>query len=74
MWYYKTEVGTFLIYRNPNDPARFLLKIENEILGSYLTPEMAADDVYMQATGWYEWDTLPNVSGPTDLSEWHRNR
>ena len=31
---------------------------------------VAADDVYMQATGDYDWDSLDGVDISTDISEW----
>lgn len=68
MWYYQTNVGMFKIVRNKS--GRFDLWIDNIQLGSYHSPNAAADDVYKQTTGWDEWDTLDTDSIPTDLSEW----
>jgi hypothetical protein len=68
MWYYQTNVGMFKIIRNQS--GRFDLWIDNIQLGSYRSPDAAADDVCKQTTGWDEWDTLDTDSIPTDLSEW----
>ena len=67
-WTYKTDVGTFWI--QPNSNGRFTLGIDNDALGSFSTPEGAADDVYMCATGYYPWDKKLSVLEPTDLTEW----
>lgn len=70
MWWYKTEVGIFKIIKNKF--GYYDLWIDDEILGSYHSPWSAADDVYLQSTGHYEWDDLDPVTDPTDLSEWNR--
>ncbi len=67
---YRTRVGTFCIRPQPNSPGRWWLCIGDDALGSYHSPEAAADDVYTQSTGHFEWDSLPPVEDPTDLSEW----
>lgn len=68
MWYYKTQIGTFQI--RPGESGVFDLWIHDDKLGSYLSPVAAADDVYMQVTTCNEWDALPSIDQPTDLSEW----
>ncbi|MCK4727555.1 MAG: hypothetical protein KAT27_01400 [Desulfobacterales bacterium] len=70
MWYYETKVGTFSIRRDPSKPGSWLLCIDAVELGSYASPELAAIDVYKQSTAWDEWDTLEDVTIPTDLDEW----
>ena len=70
MWYYETKVGTFSIRRDPNKPGSWLLCIDVVELSSHASPELAASDVYKQSTGWDEWDTLKDVTIPTDLDEW----
>jgi hypothetical protein len=67
-WIYKSNVGTFWI--KPDHNNRFILGINDDALGSYLNPIQAADDVYMCATGYWEWDKQLTVNCPTDLSEW----
>ncbi len=69
MFYYKTDAGTFWIKQESN--GRWTLRLNGEALGSYNSPEQAADDVYMQATGSYEWDSKDEILEPTDLGEWN---
>lgn len=71
MWSYKSKAGTFSI--RPLPDGRWGLQIGNEYLGSYISPEQAADDVYMQQTGYYPWDSLPPVSEPCELAEWEKS-
>lgn len=68
LWTYKTDVGRFWIKQERDN--RFTLGINDNALGSYISPEQAADDVYMCATGHWPWDKKLNVSDPVDLSEW----
>ena len=67
-WIYNTDVGTFWI--KPNQNGRYTLGINSEALGSYNDPVMAADDVYMCATGYWPWDKKLMVYNPTDITEW----
>ena len=69
VWNYQTSKGKFWI--KPQGNGRFLLGIDDEGLGSYITPKQAADDVYCCATGYYPWDALMIVDQPADLSEWN---
>jgi hypothetical protein len=68
MWFYRAHCGLFTI-RILRD-GRHGLWLDDELLGSYTAPVQAADDVYMQATGAYEWDDQESVEEPTDLSKW----
>jgi hypothetical protein len=70
MWYYKTTFGTFKIKQQSN--GYYGLWLSDELLGSYPSPEAAADDVYTQSSGAYEWDDHGPITDPTDLSEWQR--
>jgi hypothetical protein len=72
MWYRQTESGVFWIRFDPSTRTRFLLGIGDEPLGWYYSPEAAADDVFLQKTGWSEWDSLAAATKPKDLSEWVR--
>lgn len=72
MWYHQTEIGVFWIRFDPSTRTRFLLGIGDEPLGWYYSPEAAADDVFLQKTGWSEWDSLAAATKPNDLSEWVR--
>jgi hypothetical protein len=63
-------MGVFSIRRDPNSTDRWLLYINNKTLGSYVSPAWAAEHVYIQTTGLYEWDKLDVVLEPTDLTKW----
>ncbi|RMH16911.1 MAG: hypothetical protein D6698_09005 [Gammaproteobacteria bacterium] len=68
VYQYKSPLGLFLI--KPQTSGRWGLWFKGELLGSYHSAMAAADDVYMQATGDYAWDTLKGVRIPMDISEW----
>jgi len=67
---FRTAVGTFWITERPEEPEGAVLGIDQITLGSYPTAARAAADVYAQNTSWERWDTIQEVSGPRDLSEW----
>lgn len=68
VYQYKSPAGLFLI--KPQANGRWGLWFKDDLLGSYHSAMAAADDVYMQATGDYDWDSLDGVDIPTDISEW----
>jgi hypothetical protein len=70
MWFYRTDSGVFQIAENPDRPGVYLLSFDGVHLGEYDSPEGAAKDVFIQNTGWDEWDSLLDVSPPPDLSSW----
>ncbi|HQN18920.1 MAG TPA: hypothetical protein PKV86_07270 [Syntrophobacteraceae bacterium] len=72
MWTYQTEIGVLCIRFDPRTRTRFLLGIDDEPLGWYYSPEAAADDVFLQKTGWSEWDSLSSPVKPKDLTDWVR--
>lgn len=74
MWYFKTRVGTFRITHDPYRPALYRLNMDEVFLGNYTSPEAAAEDVYMHATGWSKWDMLEHVRVPCDILEWSRGK
>ncbi|RJR47610.1 MAG: hypothetical protein C4576_09380 [Desulfobacteraceae bacterium] len=67
---FRTVAGIFWITERKSDPDGAVLGIDQITLGSYETAAAAAADVAAQKTGWERWDTLLEVSGPKDLSEW----
>jgi hypothetical protein len=69
VFHYVSPVGVLWIKPQPGTD-RVALGIDEEPLGSYHTPQAAADDVYTQHTGSHAWDSLTNVRLPRDLSEW----
>lgn len=68
IYQYRSPVGCFLI--KPSANGCWELYFKDNLLGSYPSATAAADDVYMQATGYYDWDSLDSVDIPTDISEW----
>lgn len=68
VYQYKSPTGLFLIKLQVN--GRWGLWFKDDLLGSYHSAMAAADDVYMQVTGDYDWDSLDGVDIPTDISEW----
>lgn len=69
MWYYKSPIGLMKIYKNTS--GRYSLQINGTVYGSYNSAIAAADDVYMFATGCYQWDSLDGtLNPPTDICEW----
>ncbi|WP_043793493.1 hypothetical protein [Solidesulfovibrio fructosivorans] len=69
MFIYRTRFGTFSI--RP-DAGRWVLCMNDEALGSYHSPESAADDVFMCATTFDAWDSQGTVHEPESLAEWER--
>ena len=65
---YRSPIGHFRV--EPQDDGRWALWFKEEILGSYHSPVAAADDVYTQSTGDYDWDSLRGADIPTDIYEW----
>ena len=72
MWFSETEKGTFWIRFVPEGRGAFVLGIDDLDLGTYFSPEAAADDVYLQKTGFAPWDQADGVPKPDSLSEWKR--
>ncbi len=73
---YNSPVGKFLIFFNHNIQ-KWDLVLDDELLGHYTNTVAAADDVYCQATGSYEWDSYDIYSMieeiPTDVYEWEHH-
>lgn len=65
---YRFSHGIFFI--KPQPSGRWGLWLNECLLGSYHSAAAAADDVYMQATGFYDWDSLRNETPPGDLTDW----
>lgn len=72
MYIYKSPVGVFWIKLHNG---RFVLGIDNQMLGSYNSAVAAADDVYTFSTGCFKWDKHCadidyQLNVPTDIYEW----
>ncbi|MBD3790066.1 MAG: hypothetical protein IE885_06860 [Campylobacterales bacterium] len=67
---YNSEIGTFEIRQIAHK--RYELWIEDEMLDTYESAELAAADVAAFNTGYSEWDRFQNEleNYPSDLSEW----
>jgi hypothetical protein len=67
---YNTDIGTFEIRRV--GPRLYELWINDEKLGDYESPEMAAQDVATFNTDYVEWDMLENELEhvPHGLDDW----
>lgn len=65
---YKSPIGVFII--KPQPDGRWGLWFGDDLLGSYHSEIAAADDVYTQATGNYQWDSSSWLDVPTDIHEW----
>ena len=65
---YRSPMGRFLV--KPRANGRWGLWFKDDLLGSYHSAMAAADDVYMQATGDYDWDYQEGVDIPTGIDEW----
>jgi hypothetical protein len=70
VYHFRSPVGVFWIRPHPTRDDQVELGIDGETIASYHSAMVAADDVYLHATGWYEWDRLEEPGGPCDLSEW----
>ena len=70
-YFKRTGVGTFWIRPFERQWGLFVEHHgDMEYLGSYDSPEAAADDVYTQHTGWDAWDGPDRPEAPADLGEW----
>lgn len=67
----KTKICTFTI---KEQNGRAYLYAEDKKLGSYKNANMAADDVYMCATGFSRWDMQLSVDYPSSLDDWENTK
>lgn len=76
MFYYSDkfpQIGVFYIRKNEENLHNWNLFINKKLLGSYKSPNLAAEAVYMQKTGYEPWDSLNhNPDTPYNLSEWKK--
>ena len=70
---YVSPVGIFVIQYDYNE-SKWSLGINNTVHGLYSTPIAAADDVFCQTTGYYEWDSFDTIKiiTPTDVYQWEK--
>ncbi|WP_422162886.1 hypothetical protein [Aliarcobacter cryaerophilus] len=69
---YKTKFGTFYIIPSYGNFELWIKEHSGseEKLGEYPNAHMAADDVYMCATGHTDWDLQIQVDEPSELAKW----
>ena len=69
---YNADVGTFEIRQLEHE--RYELWIEDEKLGDYESPQLAASDVAAFNTGYNEWDRFENDERhfPKSLADWSK--
>lgn len=71
-WSLKTDVGTFSIKPVGR---KFVLFVDDKPLGTpQHTPDLAAHDVEMCATGHQPWDDQEAVGYPRNLDDWQKHR
>jgi sarcosine oxidase delta subunit len=70
---YKSPIGSFYIRYNPKT-LKWELWFGDGMYGDFDNTIGAADNVYLHATGCYEWDKLDCKIDdvPTDIYEWER--
>ena len=73
LFWFKTQVGTFWIAPQPDEPGRVVLGVDEKALGSYVNPVQAADDVRVHVTGHHAWDRRKHsLDDARKLSDWKR--
>lgn len=74
IFYYQSPIGIFWIKPQPGCRGRWWLGFDDEALGSYATPALAAGDVYSHVTGHMEWDMLDGkiMDVPESILEWQK--
>ena len=69
---FRCHAGLLWIRPQPQTPDCWSLGLNDEVLGSYDSPRLAASDVDVQSTGNLAIDTLPNSALPHELGDWER--
>ena len=72
MWHLKTRLGTFWVIEKTlsSTQHQYYLGVDDNELASYTDANQAAQDVYNQATGYFQWDCQSRIKVPTDLADW----
>jgi len=69
-YHFQTEIGTFWIRPHFGSTGMVQLGVDRTPIGSFRSPQAAADDFRERRTGWYEWDCRSELPAPRDLAEW----
>ena len=73
-WSFRTSAGVLRIKPSRSGDGRFELWLDDELINSYQSPEIAADDVFMAITGGpRRLDETLETEAPSELSEWTRH-
>lgn len=70
IYIFRSSAGTFTILPDDQSPDMYQLCIGGMWLGSYETPEKAAESISCKATGWFEWDRQEAPQCPQSLEGW----
>lgn len=70
MWYWDSPIGPIYIKYIPKENL-YGMEHNGVIWEACDTPQAEADNIYMHATGCYEWDSS-EYEAPMDLSGWER--
>ena len=70
MYVFRSSTGTFTIGADITVPSGYELCVGGMWLGSYETPEKAAEAVCLRCTGWLDWDRGDGEEAPGSLEEW----
>lgn len=72
MWLYNSPIGPIYIKRLQD--GNYGMIYDNVIWEACDTPQIAADNVYMQVTGCDTWDDYDSsdIEVPTSLHEWNK--
>lgn len=69
-YHYRSPVGVLWIARDPHHQAQVWLGMNETPLGSYSSPEAAAEAVRASRSGWHPLDELHHSHRPHALAEW----
>ena len=67
---FRSKSGTFTILPDDQNPGMYQLCMGGMWLGSYDTPEKAAESLPCRQTGWFDWDRCEGAQCPQSLDEW----
>ena len=70
IYIFRSNTGTFTILSDEENPGLYQLCIGGMWLGSFESPEKAAESIPCKATGWHDWDRQGDAQCPQSLVEW----
>lgn len=72
VYIFRSRSGTFTILPDEQAPGMYQLCIGGMWLGSYDSPEQAAESLPCKSTGWPEWDRSTGPECPQSLEDWDK--